>query len=106
MTGTAQPESQREDLRLIEIERLNEANAALARLTAIHNEKAKLSATTINTTALGLFGGGVVLPLVGLSYPLAAAPPPGQLTLLTMVVWTLVSGALHWWARTMLESLR
>lgn len=85
---------------------MSEADDELARKTLVHNEKAKLIATTINTTALGLFGGGVVLPLVSLSYPLSSAPPPGQVTLLCMVVWSLVSVVLHWRARAVLEGLR
>lgn len=78
----------------------------LKRLVLVHNEKTKLTATATNTTAVALFGGGFVLPVIGLSFPLAAAPPPGQITAVTMVVWALVAAGLHWWARSMLEGLR
>ncbi len=78
----------------------------LKRQIAVHNEKTKLTATATNNTAVALFGGGFVLPVIGLSFPLAAAPPPGQVTLVTMVVWALVAASLHWWARSMLEGLR
>lgn len=78
----------------------------LRRQILVHNEKTKLSATATNTAAVALFGGGFVLPVIGLSFPLAAAPSPGQLTLLTMSVWAFVAAGLHWWARRMLEGLR
>ncbi|MGX7706246.1 hypothetical protein [Methylobacterium sp. Gmos1] len=78
----------------------------LKRRVLIHNEKTKLTATARNTTAVALFGGGFVLPVIGLSFPLAAAPPTGQVTAITMIVWALVAGSLHWWARSMLEGLR
>lgn len=78
----------------------------LKRLTLVHNEKTKLSATATNTTAVALFGGGFVLPIVALSFPLASAPPSSQITFTTMVVWALVSAGLHWKARSMLEGLR
>lgn len=58
----------------------------LKRLILVHNEKTKLTATATNTTAVALFGGGFVLPVVGLSFPLSAAPPPGQITAVTMIV--------------------
>lgn len=80
--------------------------AEFNRRVAVHNEKTKLTATATNTTAVALFGGGFILPIVGLSFPLAAAPPPGQVTLITAIIWALVAVGLHWWARTMLESLR
>lgn len=83
-----------------------EADDELKRLILVHNEKTKLSATATNTTAVALFGGGFVLPVVALSFPLASAPPPNQITMATMVGWALVAAALHWWARSMLEGLR
>lgn len=79
---------------------------ALKRQILVHNEKTKLSATATNTTAVALFGGGFVLPIVALSFPLAAAPPPGQITIITAFVWAFVAAGLHWWARSMLEGLR
>ncbi|TXM94909.1 hypothetical protein FV232_26175 [Methylobacterium sp. WL30] len=79
---------------------------ALKRQILVHNEKTKLSAAATNTTAVALFGGGFVLPVIGLSFPLAAAPPPGQVTLITMIGWALVAAGLHWWARSMLNGLR
>lgn len=78
----------------------------LERTKTIHNERTKLTAGAINTTSVALFGGGFVLPLVSLSFPLASAPPPGPITLIAMVVWALVAIALHWWSRTMLGDLK
>lgn len=78
----------------------------LDRTKTVHNERTKLSAGAINATALALLGGGFVLPLVSLSFPLASAPPDGPITIIAMAVWALVAVALHWWARTILGDLR
>ncbi|MGY2051180.1 hypothetical protein [Methylobacterium sp. JK268] len=78
----------------------------LKRRITIHNEKTKLTAGATNTIALALLGGGFVIPLVALSFPLTSAPPAGPGTLLTAVVWAFAAGGLHWWARSMLEGLR
>ncbi|MEH3116236.1 MAG: hypothetical protein PGN25_01050 [Methylorubrum populi] len=78
----------------------------LKRQILIHNEKTKLTASAANNTAIALFGGGFLLPIVGLSFPLASAPPEGQVTMITMIVWALVAAGLHSWGRTMLDGLR
>lgn len=79
---------------------------ALKRHILVHNEKTKLTASAANNIAIALFGGGFLLPIIGLSFPLSSAPPEGQVTLITMIVWALVAVGLHNWGRTMLDGLR
>lgn len=76
------------------------------RATLIHNERTKLTATAINTTAVGLFAGGSALPIIALSYPLATAPSADLGAVVTVVGWSLSAMVLHGIARALLEELR
>ena len=78
---------------------------ALDRATNIHNEKTKLTANFVSTTAAGIFGGGFVLPLVSLSFPLTSAPLPGQISVITMIVWAIMGVIIHWRSRDVLDKM-
>lgn len=74
-------------------------------MSAIHNERVRLTATALNNTAVAVVVTGVVVPGAGVAYSLAAAPPSRGWWLVALA-WLAGALALHLGARFTLGRLR
>ena len=76
-------------------------------MSAVHNERTKLTASLLNTAAGFSLTAGGIGPLVAVSYGVAGAPGFGAGTLsLIILVWIVVAVGLHMLARYVLGSLK
>ena len=74
-------------------------------MSLVHNERTKYLATLVNTVAATSIGGGVIAPLVAVTYGVPG-PIGGYGTLLVSVAWFGTGIALHFGVRRILGRLR
>lgn len=74
-------------------------------MSLIHNERWKLTATALNGLAIATSAGGVIAPLVAISYGLPNATR-GLYPIAVSLVWLSTAIALHLIARRILGRLR
>lgn len=81
------------------------ADDEAARLKAVHNEQAKVSATYLNGLAVAVAAVGGLSPVFSGRY---SSADPGQIAIggLNLLVCLIASGLLHFAARTALKGIR
>ncbi|WP_143131928.1 hypothetical protein [Methylobacterium sp. 174MFSha1.1] len=72
----------------------------------VHNETTKITANAITSTAVGLYVGGVVLPMIAVTYPLPSAPTLDFGSALLAGIWSLSALWLHYLSRDALGDLK
>lgn len=83
-----------------------EADDELKRLTLVHNEKTKLSATYMNGVAVAVLAVGGLAPFfTALTSARGGLAVPPIVVISSLGCW-LTTGAIHWGARRQLRSLR
>jgi hypothetical protein len=71
----------------------------------VHNEQVKLTASALNTAAVGLMIAGLVSPIIASTYGVPSYQM-GFLPVLRLVIWSIVGVLLHLIARSVLVSMR
>lgn len=74
-------------------------------MSLIHNERTKLLATIVNNVATAVILGGVVTPIIALSYGVSATQA-GVKPILLSLSWLSIGSGLHWMARRILGRMR
>lgn len=76
-------------------------------MSAVHNERTKLTASLLNTAAGFSLTAGAIAPLIAVSYGVTAAPSIGVLSLIAIIlIWMSVGFGLHVLARRILGGLK
>jgi len=75
-------------------------------MSLIHNERTKLSATALNTSASACFTIGVLAPLAVAFYKIGPGPVPFNSIAAGAVIWLTVASFLHYHARRILGGLK
>lgn len=74
-------------------------------MSLVHNERVKLTATTLNNIAIAAVVAGFVAPVAGVLYGLAAAPA-SRFWYLVALAWLATGVILHLASRSLLGELR
>ena len=75
-------------------------------MSLIHNERTKLSANALNTSATACFTIGVLAPLAAAFYKIGPGPVPFKSIAVGALIWLSVASFLHYYARRILGGLK